>query len=164
MRSSRRGGRQRRGGVVASIRSTAQMNFWDSREGDEEKRPIRSPQITWQLATGGRRGGRVTEVFQNLETSRLEYKFTQKLECSHYLLTPKPMERGSFIVSGASKKISVLLNSQGRWGQLIKYKMALYSSSGVIQVSGSPEIYNWCKALNCIWLRPFSTVLISICM
>lgn len=42
--------------MVASILSTAQINPWDSWEGDEEKRPIRSPYSTWQLATEWGRG------------------------------------------------------------------------------------------------------------
>lgn len=48
--SSRRGGRYSSGGVVASIRSTAQMKRSDSSDGEDENRPMRSPYRTWQLA------------------------------------------------------------------------------------------------------------------
>ena len=43
MRDRSRGGRYRSGGVVDSILSTAQMNLWDSWDGEEENRPMRSP-------------------------------------------------------------------------------------------------------------------------
>lgn len=50
-------GRYNRGVVVASIRSTAEINCWDSREGEGENRPILSPYRTWQLARESERMG-----------------------------------------------------------------------------------------------------------
>ena len=107
---------------------------------------------------------------QHMKSWHLKGKFTRTWKkFSHYLLLPLP--KGGhlkFCFSrlltdrvAASPKLVGLVFKKTYW---VKYKTALYSSSGVIQVSGSPEIPNWfekmlyiCSLSVFFFLIPFKT-------